>query len=179
PEPVRRSRSAPPIGRTTAGVMAGVIVALAGVAAVSFLTPSPPPRRTPPPAVVTVPASEAPLPPSPPHDDVIAAAGAESVRAVLEPMKLLSIEEIVTKSLPSVVTVETDDGIGSGFFVAPGTVVTNSHVVRGSSTVTLRRSGGYMRAARVEANSPEIDLAILKVDIVDLDQPVLPLGSPS
>ena len=81
--------------------------------------------------------------------------------------------------MPAVVTVETGDGLGSGFFVAPGTVVTNAHVVRGSTAVTLRRSGGYLRAARVETTSPEVDLAILKLDIVDHDQIVLALTVPS
>jgi hypothetical protein len=93
-------------------------------------------------------------------------------------MSLLSTEEIVTRSMPAVVTVETRDGLGSGFFVAVDTVVTNAHVVRGSAMVTLRRSG-YSRAARVDTESSSIDLAILKVDMPDLDQVALPLAMPS
>jgi hypothetical protein len=36
-----------------------------------------------------------------------------------------------------------------------------------------------MKTAKVETSSPELDLAILKVDIVDPDQIVLPLAAPS
>jgi hypothetical protein len=92
---------------------------------------------------------------------------------------MLSVEEIVTRAMPAVVTVETADGLGSGFFVAPGTVVTNHHVISGNTAVMLRRSGGYMKTAKVETSSPELDLAILKLDIVDPDQVVLPLAAPS
>ena len=94
-------------------------------------------------------------------------------------MAMLSTEEIVTRAMPAVVTVETSDGLGSGFFVAPGTVVTNHHVISGNTAVMLRRSGGYMKTAKVETSSPELDLAILKLDIVDPDQIVLPLAAPS
>jgi hypothetical protein len=51
--------------------------------------------------------------------------------------------------------------------------------VRGSSTVTLRRPGGYLHAAKVETNSPDLDLAVLKPDLVDLNQPVLPIADVS
>jgi S1-C subfamily serine protease len=160
------------------GVVAGTAIAL-GVAAVWYLQPKPTEARASSrPAEPTVPAREALLPPEPPRHDPIDAASSATADSLNEP-KLLSVEQIVTRSLPAVVTVETADGVGSGFFVAPGTVVTNSHVVNGSALVTLRRPGGYMRAARVENNSPAIDLAILKLDIADVDQPVLPIGAPS
>jgi hypothetical protein len=92
-------------------------------------------------------------------------------------MALLSTEEIVTRSMAAVVTVQTRDGIGSGFFVAPGTVITNAHVVRGSAAVTLKRAGGYSRAAQVEEVWNDIDLATLRLDLPDLDQVVLPLAA--
>jgi len=78
--------------------------------------------------------------------------------------------------MPAVVTVITRDSFGSGFFVASDTVVTNAHVISGSAVVTLRRAGGYSRTARVESVSHENDLAVLKLDIADLDQVVLPLA---
>jgi S1-C subfamily serine protease len=189
PEPRTVAPAAPPVSaatlwethRATIGAVASIIVVIGTVAEVWRSRPEPvaPPRRTPPPAVATVPAAEAPLPPEPPRDDEPAAASADVVRAAIEPMTMLSTEEIVTRSIPAVVTVETDAGLGSGFFVASGTVVTNAHVVREATSVTLRRTGGYIRAARVESKSYEIDLAILKVDVVDLDQTVLPLAAPT
>jgi S1-C subfamily serine protease len=91
---------------------------------------------------------------------------------------LLSTEEIVTRSLPAVVTIESSAGTGSGFFVATDTVVTNAHVVRSAQHVTLRLSGGTTTAASVVTASPQLDLAILKAHIVAHDQAVLPLGEP-
>jgi Trypsin-like peptidase domain len=88
----------------------------------------------------------------------------------------MSTEDLVTQSMPAVVTVMTRDGLGSGFFVASNTVITNAHVVRGNDSVTLKRSGGYSRAARVDDVWEDKDLAILKVDLPDLDQVVLPLA---
>ena len=140
------------------------------------------PRRAPEPAsaaAARVPVAESALPDAPPLAEAPPATAPDIVTpASAEPMALLSTEEIVTRSMPAVVTVETRYGIGSGFFVAVDTVVTNAHVVSGSAMVTLKRSGGYRRAARVDDQSTSIDLAILKVDVPDLDQIVLPLAGP-
>jgi Trypsin-like peptidase domain len=132
------------------------------------------PKSSPSPAV---PAAEAYLPPEPPPRTA-PSASAEAASDPLEAVTPLSVEEIVKRSMPSIVTVQTSDGLGSGFFVAPDTVVTNSHVVSGETKVTLRRAN-YLRPARVEKDSPSVDLAILKLDVVDLDQLALPLGLPS
>ena len=59
-----------------------------------------------------------------------------------DPVSPLSIEEIVSRCLPAVVTVETRGGSGSGFFVSRDTVITNAHVVRSEPTVNIRSSGG-------------------------------------
>ena len=106
----------------------------------------------------------------------------EAVPALPEPEPdnaPLSIEEIVSRSLPAVVTVETRRGSGSGFFVSRDTVLTNYHVLQGATAVTLRTSSGGSTAASVVTSSPELDLAVLRADIVNHDQAVLPLGEPS
>ncbi len=112
-----------------------------------------------------------PLGDPPPVDVDPAGAAAESA-------VMLSTEEIVTRSMPAVVTVVTRDGFGSGFFVASDTVITNAHVIAGNDVVTLKRAGGYSRTARVESVSHDIDLAVLKLHISDFDQVVLPLADP-
>ena len=66
---------------------------------------------------------------------------------------------------------------GSGFFVAPDTVLTNAHVVPGAWSVTIRRFDGSTRAANVAASSSEVDIAVLRVLNPDASQQVLPLGS--
>lgn len=52
---------------------------------------------------------------------------------------------------------------GSGFVVAPGRVVTNAHVVAGSSTVTVQVADGRSLRATVVEFDPEVDIAVLSV----------------
>ncbi|MDI1284359.1 MAG: serine protease [Reyranella sp.] len=51
---------------------------------------------------------------------------------------------------------------GTGFFIAPSTVVTNFHVVNGCVELRLRKSGGDLGPARVVATSRSDDLAALR-----------------
>lgn len=67
-------------------------------------------------------------------------------------------------------------GEGSGFVVDPdGYIVTNHHVVAGSSRIHVRLADKRELAARVVGEDAHTDLALLKVDAADL--PTLPLGS--
>ena len=53
---------------------------------------------------------------------------------------------------------------GSGFFVAPGVVITNKHVVRGCSTLRIRGDSGLTFKADVSIADPTVDLALLHTD---------------
>lgn len=55
---------------------------------------------------------------------------------------------------------------GSGFVVAPGVVVTNAHVVAGSSTVQVESGSGPLPATVVRYD-PDVDLAVLRVGGLD------------
>jgi uncharacterized membrane protein required for colicin V production len=57
--------------------------------------------------------------------------------------------------------------VGSGFFIAPAYLVTNAHVVAGSSATTVT-VGTATHAAVVVDYDDEIDLALLHVDGVDV-----------
>jgi S1-C subfamily serine protease len=92
---------------------------------------------------------------------------------------VLSIEELVSRTIPAVVTVETSSGTGSGFFVSTDTALTNKHVVESQEDVTVRRSGGRTVAAHVESSSWDFDLAVLKVAVADPGQVFLPMALPS
>jgi serine protease Do len=87
------------------------------------------------------------------------------------------LEDIVSRSIPAIVSIEAGQGRGSGFFAAPRTVVTNRHVVQTIPTVTVRLSNGQALPGRVETTSQEYDLAIVRVDGAPPAQPVLPLGT--
>jgi serine protease DegQ len=79
------------------------------------------------------------------------------------------IPDIVDRVQPSVVTVLTDSGSGSGVvYDDEGTVITNEHVVRGAEQVRLAFADGEQRPARVVAVDPVVDLAVLETDRIDL-----------
>ncbi|HJV88752.1 MAG TPA: trypsin-like peptidase domain-containing protein [Holophagaceae bacterium] len=88
-----------------------------------------------------------------------------------------SLEDVIARALPSVVLVETPQGRGSAFFVAKDRLLTNAHVVGGSSWVTLKAQGGRSFTATVAFKAPDYDIAILQASEVKADQPYLTLGS--
>ena len=87
-----------------------------------------------------------------------------------------ALEDVIDAALPAIVSIESSAGRGTGFFVAPGVVVTNEHVISGNWSVTLKGAAGAMRS-RVTKVAPELDLAILQVDHPGAPQAILPLGS--
>jgi len=88
-----------------------------------------------------------------------------------------SLEDVISRVMPAVVRVETGTGTGSGFFVAPDTILTNAHVVSGSTSVTIRRAGGSTSPARVDMTAPDIDIAVLRIATPEANQPTLTMGS--
>ena len=74
-----------------------------------------------------------------------------------------SIANVVAQAAPSVVQVQSSSGQGSGVIVEPsGLVVTNNHVIRGDTTVTLITSDERRVPATVISADERQDLAILK-----------------
>jgi serine protease Do len=56
-------------------------------------------------------------------------------------------------------------GLGSGFIIDPsGYVVTNNHVVKGASEVTVRLGDDSVYPAEIVGTDPQTDLALLKID---------------
>ena len=75
---------------------------------------------------------------------------------------LVSIYEQV---LPGVVAIRTDVSLGSGFvFDDQGHVLTNQHVVDGSSTVEVDFTSGYKAQGTVIGSDADADVAVIKVD---------------
>ena len=72
---------------------------------------------------------------------------------------------IFRDSGPSVVSILTEGGSGTGFFVdGDGNIVTNYHVVQGATTVTVGLSDGSTVEGRVQGFDNANDLAVVRVD---------------
>jgi serine protease Do len=89
------------------------------------------------------------------------------------------VAAVVDRVLPAVVSVTTDvfradltqgQGVGTGFIVSEGVIVTNCHVIEGASRITVSTSDERPDRfdARVIGGDCANDLAILEVDAPDL-----------
>lgn len=69
------------------------------------------------------------------------------------------------------------NGMGTGIIVDPrGYIVTNHHVVEDVSVLRIRLADGSNQSATVVARSPDVDLALIKIDPVQPLQ-TIPLGT--
>jgi serine protease DegQ len=79
---------------------------------------------------------------------------------------------LVRKSEPSVVTVLTERGLGSGIvYKADGIIVTNAHVVAGVQDVTVALADGQQVSAKVRAADVVSDVAVIQADRTSLPAP--------
>lgn len=73
------------------------------------------------------------------------------------------LEAVAARVLPSVVSIETADSQGSGFvFDERGRILTNAHVVSGSSQVFVELQDGRRLRADVLGEDPAHDVAVLE-----------------
>jgi S1-C subfamily serine protease len=95
-------------------------------------------------------------------------------------------------ALHSVVSIETDEKMGTGFFVTPTClVVTNEHVIHGAETIVLKTSTKKLLVASVVDTDLKRDLALLKAnthqcqelklqdtDVAQVGEEVYAIGNP-
>ncbi|HXC16149.1 MAG TPA: trypsin-like peptidase domain-containing protein [Holophagaceae bacterium] len=136
-------------------IAAGAVGALG---AVWYLGRQKPPAQPAPPVTVATPARVLPVPVAPADTG-------------------LTTEQIVRDALPAVVTVETDEGRGSAFFIAPDRLLTNAHVVGRNAWVRLKGQDGLDIDASVDRTDTDYDVAVLKVRQPKAGQAMLVLGS--
>lgn len=78
----------------------------------------------------------------------------------------LSKQDDIKQYKKSVTVIETEDSKGTGFlFSNDGLMLTNSHVVEGNDTVTVGVPEHGLFTGKVVEDYPEIDLAVVKIDI--------------
>lgn len=75
----------------------------------------------------------------------------------------LSTQDVTEQILPAVVTVETAEIYGTGFFVSPNKLITCAHVVENYNTLDVTMQNGKKLTARLLEKVDEWDLALLQV----------------
>lgn len=99
-------------------------------------------------------------------------AGTGAAPAPAGPGTALSITQIVENLAPSVVTIFTDGGLGSGVvYSADGLILTNEHVVRGNREVEVGFADGQRVAGTVKATDAVTDLALIQASRTGLPRP--------
>jgi S1-C subfamily serine protease len=138
-------------------------------AAPAAIVESPAPAETPARLPTEMPAvvwNAGSVPPSAPAPAAIA----------VEPAPTSSLEDVVSRILPAVASIDAGGSRGTGFFIRTDQVLTNAHVVQGQSTVRLQ-VGTVSYTARVATVSSGTDLALLQVSNPNPRQQTLRLGS--
>jgi S1-C subfamily serine protease len=75
-----------------------------------------------------------------------------------------TLTSVYAQANPSVVYIETDSGSGSGFVYSDkGYILTNDHVVAGSSSINVTFADGTSQTADVVGTAVNNDLAVIKV----------------
>jgi putative serine protease PepD len=91
--------------------------------------------------------------------------------------KGLSVPAIYQSARRGVVEVSSPQGQGSGFvYDTAGHVITNQHVVAGSSSFTVKFWNGKTYSAHVVGSDPSTDLAVLKINVPAAALFPIPLG---
>jgi S1-C subfamily serine protease len=76
-----------------------------------------------------------------------------------------TLEALYMQVLPGVVSIQTGQSEGSGFvFDSDGHVVTNQHVVEGTSEVEVAFASGFKAYGTVVGSDADADIAVIKVD---------------
>ncbi|MFZ4119529.1 MAG: Do family serine endopeptidase [Polynucleobacter sp.] len=68
---------------------------------------------------------------------------------------------------------EPSSSLGSGVIVSPeGLILTNHHVIEGADEIDVAFADGRKRTAKLIGSDPETDIAVLKIDAIDLPNPI-------
>lgn len=96
----------------------------------------------------------------------IEAADGKKITIKTQETDIVKIAETVS---PSVVVVKNNRGTGSGIaYTDDGYIMTNQHVVRGASSITVLLADGTEHKAKVIGEDLRSDLAVIKIDIENL-----------
>ncbi len=188
------------------GALLACVAALAAVSAVYFRNSSgsgaEPARQSSTVTVAAEPQEQTPARDDTPLQEQPASPSLESRTALTQRETPVSLvpetadtrrEAAIQHALRGVVTINTQTGSGTGFFVAPRLIATNRHVVENAYAVVVMTSRGERLNGRVTVRARAADLALVTLDtayegvplplvdpgVVHVGEEVLAIGSPS
>ncbi|MDX2216709.1 MAG: trypsin-like peptidase domain-containing protein [Oculatellaceae cyanobacterium bins.114] len=92
-------------------------------------------------------------------------AKAYEIQAIASADESLSLEQLVGRSIPSIVQIQTPTARGSGFLVgSSGLVITNHHVIGSTLSVKVNLYDGSTHKGRVLKRDANYDVALLQLD---------------
>jgi serine protease Do len=95
---------------------------------------------------------------------VVAPPSAEALSGALAVLES-TYEDVYNRVNPSVVNIQTNSGLGSGFvWDSLGHIVTNNHVVEGAARIRVIFADETTLTAELVGSDPQSDLAVLKVN---------------
>jgi serine protease Do len=105
------------------------------------------------------------------------ATSSQPTRAEIARASVRTPAEIAARSTPSVVSVRTEQSLGTGFVVSPdGLIATNLHVIAGNSEITVTLSDHReFQVVEIWNGDRQRDLVIMRIQAKKL--PVIPLGN--
>ncbi len=107
-----------------------------------------------------------------------AAPSVVSTSSSVAPAQQQSVITVAQTVGSAVVSVRTDQGLGSGVVYDPsGLVLTNAHVVEGAQSITVGLVDGRHFSGKVVGSDTGFDVAVIKIDGQNL--PTAPLGASS
>jgi hypothetical protein len=76
----------------------------------------------------------------------------------------LTAEQVYNKCSKATVQINTDNAIGSGFFIEKNKIITNYHVIDGASTISVQlQNGNSIDVDQILGFNKDLDIAILSV----------------
>ncbi len=156
-----RHRPAPP-SRVLALLVASVLAVAACGSSITTPTPSP---TTLPTASAAVASASSAAQSDAPSSSPVAPAGSSGALGQLQQ----EYEAVVQKVSPSVVVIETSQGLGSGIiFDNAGDIVTNAHVVGSASTFTVTLADGRQFKGTLVGTFAANDVAVVQINATGL-----------
>ena len=139
-------------------------------------TPQPTPTVVPPPTPYTIFPTPTPI-------TIIPTATAMPPLPTVTPQPITDFQKVYANIWPSVFMVSAGSGHGTGWLLEPGIILTNEHVVRGYSHVSIYQNAGQPFQAQVISSDSQRDIAVLRFDESSTPLPQgsnpLPLGDVS